>query len=309
MAYGSPYSYEELKEKLLEFVKGNVKPTRFAHTKAVVKKALEYAERYGADAKKLEIAAIFHDAYRDAGNLEHAPLAADHLEKDFGVTEPDILNAVRYHTTCRAGACETEAILKMADMLEDTRTYPEAAILRRQMTDDLDSSLLHLMNRIKVFVEGKGLKIAPESQACIDWLEEKLKDKSTDQNSIRIRDKEKQMTNKELALFIAKALDAKKAQDIVILDIAEKSGFADYFVIADAPNARLVEALADEAEDKMAQAGEPLHHKEGVGDSGWVLLDFGDIIVNLFTKQQRDHYNIEKVWADCNTVEFTPERK
>ena len=117
------------------------------------------------------------------------------------------------------------------------------------------------------------------------------------------------MTNKELALLIAKTLDAKKAQDIVILDIAEKSGFADYFVIADAPNARLVEALADEAEDKMAQAGEPLHHKEGVGDSGWVLLDFGDIIVNLFTKQQRDHYNIEKVWADCDAVEFTPERK
>ena len=308
MAYGSPYSYEELKEKLLAFVKSNVKATRFSHTMQVVKKSQEYAERYGADAKKLEIAAIFHDAYRDAGNLEHAPLAAEHLEKDFGVTDPDILNAVRYHTTCRAGACETEKILKMADMLEDTRTYPEAAILRRQMTDDLDSSLLHLMNRIKVYVEGLGLTIAPESQECIEWLEDIIKNKSTVPN-IKVSDKEKKMTNKELALYIAKTLDAKKAQDIVILDIAEKSGFADYFVIADAPNSRLVEALADETEDKMAQAGETLHHKEGVGDSGWVLLDFGDIIVNLFTKQQRDHYNIEKVWADCSSVEFAPERK
>ena len=117
------------------------------------------------------------------------------------------------------------------------------------------------------------------------------------------------MTNKELAREIAKALDAKKAQDVVILDIAEKSGFADYFVIADAPNARLLEALADEAEDKMVKCGEVLGHKEGLGDSGWILLDFGDIIVNLFTKQQRDHYNIEKVWSDCDTVEFSPERK
>ena len=309
MAYGSPYSYEELKEKLLEFVRSNVKPKRYEHIMQVVKKSQEYAERYGADEKKLEIAAIFHDAYRDAGNLEHAPLAADHLEKDFGVTDPDILNAVRYHTTCRAGACDTEAILKMADMLEDSRTYPEAAILRRQMTDDLDQSLLHLMKRIKVFVEGKGLTIAPESQECIDWLEQKLKNKGTAAVNNRETNKERKMTNKELSLLIAKTLDAKKAQDIVILDIAEKSGFADFFVIADAPNARLVEALADEAEDKMAQAGEPLHHKEGIGDSGWVLLDFGDIIVNLFTKQQRDHYNIEKVWSDCAAVEFTPERK
>ena len=117
------------------------------------------------------------------------------------------------------------------------------------------------------------------------------------------------MTNKDIALGIANALDAKKAQDIVILDIAERSGFADYFVIADAGNSRLLEALADEAEDKMAAMGEVLHHREGVGESGWILLDFGDTIINLFTKQQRDHYNIEKIWSDCDTIEFTPERK
>ena len=304
MAYGSPYSYEELKEKLLDFVQSNVKPTRFQHTMQVVKKSMEYAERYGADKERLTIAAIFHDAYRDAGNLEHGPLAAEHLEKDFGVTDPDILNAVKYHTTCRAGACKTEMILKMADMLEDTRTYPEAAILRRQMTDDLDRSLLHLMNRIKAYVESLGLTIHPDSQKCIYWLREKIKDIPEE-----VKIKEKNMTNKELALDIAKALDSKKAQDIVILDIAEKSGFADYFVIADAPNARLVESLADVAEDCMAKKDQFLGHKEGLGDSGWVLLDFGDIIVNLFTKQQRDHYNIEKVWSDCDKVEFDPERK
>ena len=116
------------------------------------------------------------------------------------------------------------------------------------------------------------------------------------------------MTNREIILEIAKALDAKKAQDILIVDIAEKSGFADYFLIADAGNARLLEALSDEAENKMAQLGEDLHHREGVGESGWILLDFGDIIINLFTKVQRDHYNIEKVWADCDRIEYKAER-
>ena len=117
------------------------------------------------------------------------------------------------------------------------------------------------------------------------------------------------MSDRNTAIMAAEALDAKKAQDIVILDIAERSGFADFFVIADAGNARLLEALADEAEDKMALAGEILDHREGTGESGWILLDFGDIIINLFTKDQRDHYNIEKVWADCDRVVFALERK
>ena len=117
------------------------------------------------------------------------------------------------------------------------------------------------------------------------------------------------MTNRELAIYAAGVLDAKKAQDIVILDIAEKSGFADFFVIAQAGNARLLEALSDEIEDKMAEAGEALHHREGVGESGWILLDFGDIIINLFTKEQREHYNIEKVWADCVSIDTGLERK
>ena len=112
------------------------------------------------------------------------------------------------------------------------------------------------------------------------------------------------MTNKEISFEIVKALDAKKAQDISIIDIAEKSGFADFFVIADAGNVRLLDALSDAAEEKMAQLGEELHHKEGTGESGWILLDFGDIIVNLFTKAQRDHYNIEKVWSDCDRMDY-----
>ena len=116
------------------------------------------------------------------------------------------------------------------------------------------------------------------------------------------------MSIKETALQIAKALDAKKAQDIVLIDIAERSGFADWFIIADAANSRLLEALADEAEDTMAQLGEELHHKEGVGESGWILLDFGDLIVNLFTKAKRDYYNIEKIWADCDSEQYVPER-
>ena len=117
------------------------------------------------------------------------------------------------------------------------------------------------------------------------------------------------MDNKDLALLAAKLLDSKKARDINIIDIAEKSGFADYFVIASAGSARQISALCDEVEDGLAKENIFLDHKEGKEETGWVLLDYGDVIVNVFSAEQRDHYQIEKVWIDCPQVEFEPAEK
>ncbi len=112
------------------------------------------------------------------------------------------------------------------------------------------------------------------------------------------------MNNKELTLFAAKVLDEKKASDISILDISERSGFADYFIIATATNLRLLGALCDELDDRLTREGVSSHHIEGRGDSGWILMDYGDLIVNLFTVEQRAHYNIDKVWGDCPRLAF-----
>ena len=114
------------------------------------------------------------------------------------------------------------------------------------------------------------------------------------------------MENKALAMHAATILDSKKAADICIIDIAEKSGFADYFVIATAGSARQIDALADELEDALAKEGVLVDHKEGKAQDGWVLMDYGDVIVNLFMGEQRDRYQIEKVWIDCPQVAFEP---
>ena len=107
------------------------------------------------------------------------------------------------------------------------------------------------------------------------------------------------MTNKEYAYLAANTLLSKKATDIVIIDIAEKSGFADYFIIATGNSERQINSMCDDLEDVMA--GEDLLVKsiEGRNTSGWILMDFGDIIVNMFVPEMRDRYNIEKIWADC----------
>ncbi len=114
------------------------------------------------------------------------------------------------------------------------------------------------------------------------------------------------MNNRETALRTAEILDAKKARDITILDIGEKSGFADYFVIATAGSQRQMETLCEEVEEKLAENELLVRHIEGKGGSGWILMDYGDIIVNIFTAEQREHYQIERIWNDCIRVDFQP---
>jgi ribosome-associated protein len=112
-------------------------------------------------------------------------------------------------------------------------------------------------------------------------------------------------SSRQLALDAAGALGRKKGSDIVILDIAEKSSFADFLVIASGNSVRQVGALAKDAEDALADRGEIPNHIEGKPESGWMLLDYGDVIVNVFTKEQRDFYRIEQIWGDGNRIEAT----
>ena len=116
------------------------------------------------------------------------------------------------------------------------------------------------------------------------------------------------MNNKETALYVADALDAKKASDIVILDIGERSGFADFFVIATAINPRNMQALSKEVENKLGELGIDVRHIEGRDSTDWVLMDYGDIIVNIFTDEQRDRYQIEKIWNDCIRIDYQPKQ-
>ena len=96
----------------------------------------------------------------------------------------------------------------------------------------------------------------------------------------------------------------KKAVDILAIDIAEKASFADYLVVATGNSDRQVNALMDDVEDAFAKNDLFVKNVEGKHGSGWVLMDFGDIIVNIFTKEMREKYGIEKVWGDCTFLDI-----
>lgn len=106
------------------------------------------------------------------------------------------------------------------------------------------------------------------------------------------------MGNKELAIKIAQILSDKKAMDLLVIDIAEKSSFTDYLVIANGGSERQIGTLTDEVINQLAEEGILAKNVEGKRNSGWILLDYGDILVNLFTLEQRTRYNLEKIWGD-----------
>ncbi len=107
---------------------------------------------------------------------------------------------------------------------------------------------------------------------------------------------------KEMAFLAASALDDKKAEDISVIDISEVSVLADYFIIAGGNNTSQIQALADSVEEKLGKAGYPLKQIEGYQSANWVLLDFGDIIVHIFDRENRLFYDLERIWRDGKKV-------
>ncbi len=109
--------------------------------------------------------------------------------------------------------------------------------------------------------------------------------------------------SKKMASIAYKALDDKKGEDIRVIDISELSILADYFIIADGNSDSQVNAMVDSVEEALERAGMELKQREGFGKSGWVLLDFGDLIVHVFDKENRLFYNLERIWKDGKNVD------
>lgn len=111
--------------------------------------------------------------------------------------------------------------------------------------------------------------------------------------------------SKELAALAIKALEDKKAEDIRIIDISNVSVLADYFLIANGSNRSQIQALADHVEEQLGKAGTPVRQIEGYDTANWILLDFGDIIIHIFDKENRLFYDLERIWRDGALVELT----
>ena len=106
------------------------------------------------------------------------------------------------------------------------------------------------------------------------------------------------------ALIAAEAASAKKAGEILILDVEPLIGITDYFVICSGNTERQVKTIADEVMRKMLENGLKPYRREGERENRWVLLDYLDIVVHIFHVEEREFYGIERLWRDATTVPF-----
>ena len=113
------------------------------------------------------------------------------------------------------------------------------------------------------------------------------------------------MTPKEMALLLAKALDSKKGQDILVLETDGVTTLADYFVLCTGTSAPQLKALGDAAEKSMKEQDILPHHIEGHRGGTWILQDYGDVVVHLFSPEAREFYDLDRLWQDAKTVDLT----
>ena len=181
-------------DSIVEYIEKNFSEKRKVHTEGVRVTAMHLAEKYGADVKKAETAALFHDMFRGMSvdiinyyvknleldskymnncNLAHGKIAAIIMEREFDIHDRDILNAVSFHTTGRAGMSKLEKIIYIADAIEPNRSYPGVDSLRALAEEDLDKACLASLTHTIDFVKSQGNYLDEDTIRAKEDLEKK----------------------------------------------------------------------------------------------------------------------------------------
>ncbi|MDP4083439.1 MAG: bis(5'-nucleosyl)-tetraphosphatase (symmetrical) YqeK [Bacillota bacterium] len=171
------------REKALEIVKKQITEHRYLHTIGVMETANKLAQLYGANEKKAEMSAVFHDyaKFRPKEEMKeiileqgmpedllqynselwHAPVGAFLVEKEVGITDPEVLDAIRYHTSGRPNMTKLEKVIYLADYIEPGRIFPGVDEVRQLASTDLDRALIKAIQNTIMFLLKKGQQVYP----------------------------------------------------------------------------------------------------------------------------------------------------
>ncbi len=288
-----------------------LKSSRFSHTMGVVETSAKLAGINGYDVEKAKLAALLHDcakympddsrvafceergvevteAERLNTSLLHAKCGSIVAKEKYDIADPDILHAITVHTTGCPGMNLLDTIIFVADYIEPGRDQaPHLAELRKMSVENLDLTAYYILKDTLDYLEGRDLPIDPSTRNTYLYFKEKCMENDT----------------RKMAQIAYHALADKKAEEIRVIDISEVSVIADYFLIATVSNTSQMAAVVDGVDEAMYKAGYKNAQTEGNAHSSWVLIDYKDIIVHVFSKEDRLFYDLERIWKDGKTID------
>lgn len=115
------------------------------------------------------------------------------------------------------------------------------------------------------------------------------------------------LSTEEKAVLISRIAADKKAMDVVVLDMGDASSITDYFLICSGGSERQVQAIADAIDEQLKQSGLASLGVEGYREGRWILMDYGDVIVHVFSQETRDFYDLERLWANAPKIDLSRE--
>lgn len=285
--------------KSKEILKEKLKKSRYKHSLGVVKAglALNAHHKLKIDEDRIKCMCLLHDCckhledeyyslYKISHQLDdsilddrfklHAILAAIACKDEYGVNDLEIQEAIRVHTTGKLNMNVLDKLLYLADAIEENRDYPGLDNIIKMADKNLNLGVLASMDNTIGFLKEKNVKIDEETFLVREGIRRDIMQEKLD--------------------IVLKACEDKLGSNIKTIKISEKSTIADYFVIVTGGSKPQIKAITEEIEDKIREAGYDYISREGLRDGGWILIDLGDIIVHVFTEDQREFYNLEKLW-------------
>lgn len=319
---------ETIKQRLQE----RLTPNRYLHSLGTAGEAAALARQWRLDEGRAYLAGLLHDFAKSYSGEEllrlargqgmevddwtaahpdilHGPVAARLLKAEWGIEDAAVAEAIRWHTVPQPGMSELAKVIYLADKIEPSRkTWPGLARLRRLAYSDLDAAIAEALEQVADYVAAKGQEIYPGTKEIGRAYRNKVK-KQGESAVAGGRSHHgglpmKEITAEALLQQCAELAAAKKAHDIVSLKLAGLTLICDYFLLASASNTRQAQAICDHIEIEMKAAGYPPLRIEGYREGRWILIDFGMVVVHIFLDEEREYYNLERLWGDAERNSF-----
>lgn len=307
---------------------------RIEHTYGTAVRGMELAKLYGGSVNDAVIACILHDIAKSVDPKEyedkvdfaqfpqdtvHAPIGAYIAKRDFGVSD-EIEHAIRIHSTGEEGMTMLDEIVFLADKSERGRRYSTLEYVRYLCEVDRTIAMQYALNEINSleWAEGNaysmrainyyeklcdGREYPPMPECKPVDLASSPKKHASDKSAAKKSDKFVSSGDeiKDIAYAAAAELSLHKARDVDIVGLDGKTIVADYFVIASASSTTAVKALMGYVEDRLTKLFGIDPNKRDI-NSEWIALDYGGVIIHIFTDKTREFYNIERLWSDGKNI-------